>query len=73
MEFHLCECTSSSASNLPRQLSVQVILNTNIYCVDKLDEISDLKVFLNASAGHLWPAGLLLPTPALNQYGKNLL
>jgi len=52
LEFYLCKYTSSSASILPRQFLVQVSLNTNIYCIDKLDKISDLKVFLNACANH---------------------
>jgi len=33
------------------QVSVQVSLNTNVYC-DELEDISDLKNFLNASVGH---------------------
>jgi len=33
------------------QDSVQVSLSTNIYC-DKVKEISNLKIFMNASAGH---------------------
>jgi len=40
-------------------------LSTNIY-YEKLGKISDLKIFLNASAGHIWPAGRYLPTSALN-------
>jgi len=34
-----------------KQASVQVSLNTNVYC-DELEDISDLKIFLNVSAGH---------------------
>jgi len=34
-----------------KQVSVQVSLNINVYC-DELEDISDLKIFLNASAGH---------------------
>jgi len=41
-------------------------LSTNIY-YEKLADISDLKIFLNASAGHIWTAGRYLPTPALDQ------
>ena len=26
-------------------------------------DILDLKIFVNASAGHIWPAGRYLPTP----------
>ena len=46
------------------------MLRTNIYC-DKLEHISDLKIFLkarateNAVAGYIWLAGCYLPTPAL--------
>ena len=40
-------------------------LSTNIY-YEKLKEISDLTIFLNACAGHIWPAGRYLPTPGLN-------
>ena len=32
-------------------ISVQISLNTNIFC-EELREISDLEIFLNASAGH---------------------
>jgi len=39
-------------------------LRTSIYC-DKLEEISDLKISVNASAGHIWPAGRYLPSPVL--------
>ena len=53
-----------------------VSLSTNIYC-DKMEKISDLKIFLNVSAGHWkrcgrphWPAGRYLPTPA-NKSIKN--
>jgi len=35
-----------------RQFSVQFSLNINIYYTNKLEEISDLKIFLNASAVH---------------------
>jgi len=41
-------------------------LSTNIY-YEKLENISDIKTFLNACAGHIWPAGRYLPTPALDQ------
>jgi len=41
-------------------------LSTNI-CYEKLKDISDLKIFLNACAGHNWPAGRYLPAPALDQ------
>jgi len=34
-----------------KQVSVQVSLNTNVYC-DELEDISDFKILLNASAGH---------------------
>ena len=34
-----------------KQISVQVSLNTNVYC-DELEDISDLKIFLHASADH---------------------
>ena len=34
-----------------KQVSIQVSLSANVYC-DELEDISDLKIFLNASAGH---------------------
>jgi len=47
-------------------------LNTNIY-YEKFEEISDMKIFMilrateNAAAGHMWPAGRYLLTPAIYQ------
>jgi len=41
-------------------------LSTNIY-YEKLEEISYLTIFLDACAGHNWPGGRYLPTPALDQ------
>jgi len=34
-----------------KQVPVQVSLNTNVYC-DELEDVSDLEIFLNASADH---------------------
>ena len=34
-----------------KQVSVQVSLNANVFC-DELEDGSDLKIFLNASADH---------------------
>jgi len=44
-------------------------LSTNMY-YEKLEEISDLKVFLNASAGHSCPAGRYLPTPCVDSHSR---
>jgi len=49
-----------------------VKLGTNIRC-DKLENISALKIFLNASAGYIWPAGRYLTTPVLGDSLINLL
>jgi len=41
-----------------------VSLSTNIYC-DKLEEMPDFRVFLNSSAGHIWPEARYLPISGL--------
>jgi len=61
-----------------KQGSFQVSLNTNVYC-DGLEEISDLKIFLNASAGHCKRCGRphvargpLFPNPDFVHFLKNV-
>ena len=72
LKGHFEKAAFSGGPCLPMRVEAVSVysLSTNIYYdYEKLEELSDLKIFLNASAGHwkrcvvhIWPAGRYLPT-----------